>query len=135
MALPESLEAYECAGFEPRMFVVNHAAGEKLAGQVRDILDPVDVASMHFWALAKDRFPELHFHDNDEYWAWVAGRTVVTIRLPDGRSDQVEVGPGAIVYCVRGVEHCHKPLEDWCCYEWTGVQRPRARPGHLTREL
>ena len=135
MEKPLCLTADLCRGFEPGMFVVNHRAGEKPAPEVLDLLDPVAAGSYHFWALSAEKATELHYHDNDEYWAWAKGRSRLTIRLPDGRSEDFEIGPGWLVYCVRGVEHGHQPLEDWACFEWTSVPREGARPGHLVREF
>ena len=132
---PERLTAAMCAGLEPRHFAVNHAAGERPAPEIQALLDPIDPGSLHCWMLGRDKATELHYHDNDEYWAWIKGRTLLTLRLPDGRSDRLEIGPGWIVYCVRGVEHAHQPLDDWGCFEWCSVRRDGARPGHLTREL
>jgi mannose-6-phosphate isomerase-like protein (cupin superfamily) len=129
------LRAEDCADLQPRMFLVHHAAGETLAPQVGKMLDPIDTDSICCFFLPKDRSTELHYHDFDEYWAWVHGRTVVTIRLPDGRSGQFEIGPGWVVYCVRGVEHAHQPLGDWGCFQWTSIRRAGAREGHLTRRL
>ena len=129
------LGAADCAGLQPRMFAANHAEGEKLAPGIQALLEPARMNSMRCWMLPKELATELHFHDYDEYWAWVKGRTLLTIRLPDGRSDRFEIGRGWIVYCVRGVEHGHRPLEDWGCFEWTGVLRPDARQGHLIRDL
>ena len=130
-----SLGPGDCTDLEPRMFMVNYAAGEKLAPEIQRMLDPMAVESMGCFFLPKDASTELHYHDYDEHWAWVKGRTVVTIRLPDGRGDQFEIGPGWIVYCVRGVEHAHRPLEDWGCFQWAGMRRADAREGHLHREL
>ena len=130
-----ALTADMCGDLEPRMFAVNHAGGEKLAPEVRRLLDPPHMETMHCWNLKKEKATELHFHDRDECWAWIKGRTLLTIRLPDGRSDTFEIGPGWICYCVRGVEHGHAPLEDWGCYEWVGPAREGARKGHLTREF
>ena len=117
------------------MFAVNHADGEKLSPEIQGMLDPVQADSYHCWMLPEDKRTELHYHDRDEYWAWVKGRTMLTIRLPNGRSEEFEIGPGWIVYCVRGVEHGHMPLEDWGCFEWVGTARCGARPGHLKREF
>jgi len=129
------LTAEDCAGLEPRMFVVNHGGGESLAPEIQEMLDPADFSTFGCPQFGKETSTELHLHDYDEPWAWLKGRTLVTIRLPDGRSDQVEVGPGWVVYCVRGVEHGHTPLEDWGCYQWISVKRPNCREGHLHREL
>ena len=130
-----SVTAGMCTDLEPRMFAVNHAAREQLSPQIAQLLDPILTDSTHCWMLEKEKATALHFHDNDEYWAWLKGRTLLTIRLPDGRSDRLEIGPGWIVYCVRGVEHGHQPLEDWGCFEWVGIRRANARSGHLTRKL
>jgi len=128
-----ALTADNCADFEPRMFAVNHAGGEQPAPEVQRLLDPVDAASFHCWMVDKDASTKLHYHDHDEYWAWVRGRSMLTIRLPDGRSEEFEVSPGWIIYCVRGVEHGHQPLEDWGCFEWVSILRQGAKTGHLFR--
>jgi len=117
------------------MFVVNHGGGESLAPEVLRLLDPVDFGTFACCLFEKGTSTELHYHDYDEPWAWTKGRTLVTIRLPDGRSDEFEIGHGWVVYCVRGIEHGHRPLEDWGCYQWMSVRRPGARSGHLDREL
>jgi mannose-6-phosphate isomerase-like protein (cupin superfamily) len=135
MATPKAIGPEDCRDFAPDMFVVNHAAGEKLCEKLQRLADPIDHTTLHCWMLSKDTFPELHYHDHDEYWAWVKGKSIVTIRLPDGRSGQFEVSPGWIVHCIRGVEHTHRPHEDWGCYEWTSVLRPGAREGHLVRQV
>jgi mannose-6-phosphate isomerase-like protein (cupin superfamily) len=128
-----ALTKEDCRDLIPRMFAVNHAVQEKLLPQIAAWLDPTDSGTFHYWDLTKTQMPELHFHDFDEYWIWSKGRTMLTLRLPDGRSDTFEIGPGWIVYCVRGVEHAHKPLEDWACYECISTVRPGTRPGHLLR--
>ena len=132
---PRALTAADCAGLSPRSFAVNHAAGEKLSPAVARLLDPVDGATLHFWELARENATELHFHDYDEHWLWNRGTTDLTIRLPDGRAETFPIGPGWIVYCVRGVEHGHTPREPWACFECTSTPRPGARTGHLHRTL
>jgi quercetin dioxygenase-like cupin family protein len=130
---PGALTAAACAGLTPRMFAVNHSAGESLSPSVAGLLDPVDPASLHFWELKRAQSTELHYHDHDEHWLWSRGRTLLTLRMPDGRSASFEIGAGWIVYCVRGVEHGHQPSEDWACFECTSILRPGARTGHLHR--
>ncbi len=132
---PRVLTAADCGALEPRMFAVDCGSGERLAGEVARLLDPVAADSLHYWSLAAAQSTELHFHDHDEHWLWTAGRTMITIRLPDGRSERFGIGPGWIVYCVRGVEHGHQPLEDWACYECVGLLRDGARTGHRHRTL
>lgn len=127
----KTLGPEDCKGLEPRMFVVNHAKGEKLSAEVHDFLDPVSTDSVHCWMLSKDNATALHYHEHDEYWAWIKGRTLLQIRLPDGRGAEFEIGPGWVVYCLRGVEHGHTPLEDWGCFEWMGKKRDGIREGHL----
>ena len=135
MDKPARISAENCKAFEPRMFVVDHAAGEKVLPEIAALLDPVNPASYHFWEMKKEQATELHYHEHDEYWAWARGKTMLTIRLPDGRKDTFEIGPGCTVYCVRGVEHGHQPLEEWACFEWTSAPREGAQSGHLLREL
>lgn len=135
MQTRDTLTAAEAGQFQPRDFVVNAGAGERLPEAVRAWLDPMNSGSLHAWNLPKDKATTLHYHDHDEYWLWTKGRTMLTIRLPDGRRDTFEIGPGWVVYCVRGVEHGHQPLEDWGCYECTGIIRPDERKGHLKREI
>ncbi len=98
-----------CKGLAPRMFAVNHREGETLSRGILQMLDPIENRFVYPCYEKKVATP-LHFHDNDEYWGWVKGKTIVTIRLPDGCSDEFEIGPGWIVYCIRGVEHGHIPL-------------------------
>jgi len=119
----------------PGMFVINFQDGDVLSETVKEWQDPIEPGSIHCWFCKKDQATELHYHDCDEYWAWVKGRSMVTVRLPDGRKEEFEVGPGTMICCIRGVEHGHQPLEDWGCYEWQGVAHPDGRPGHLKREL
>src|SRR5512146_2757146 len=88
------LEAGDCRGLAPRMFAVNHGAGERLSDAVARLLDPVEAASLHYWSLGRETATTLHYHEHDEHWLWSRGRTVLTIRLPDGRSDDFEIGPG-----------------------------------------
>jgi len=127
------LTAEGCRGLSPRLFAVNHAAGESLDPRVALLLDPVAPSTLHYWSLARAQATELHFHEHDEHWLWSAGRSLLELRLPDGRSERFEIGPGWVVYCVRGVEHGHVPLEDWACFECTGTLREGAREGHLHR--
>ena len=129
------MTAEESREFEPRMFAVNHSAGEKLSDAVSRWLDPVDINAMHHWDLGKEDSTKLHYHDFDEYWLWSKGCTTLNIRLPDGRSDTFDIGPGWVVYCVRGVEHGHNPSEDWGCYEFTSLTREGSRDGHLFRSF
>ena len=127
------LTAEGCRGLSPRMFVVNRAAGETLSPEVVRLLDPVAPSTLHYWSLTRAQATELHFHEHDEHWLWSAGRTLLELRLPDGRAERFEIGPGWVVYCVRGVEHGHVPLDDWACFECTGTLREGAREGHLHR--
>lgn len=125
----------DCAGLEPGMFVVNMnlGAGGSLAPQVAAMLDPIVHASFLFLTGTKEQGVKLHFHEFDEYWLFGKCRSVVQIRLPDGRSGRFEVGPGWGVYCVRGVEHGHEPLEDWNCYQFNGIAREGIELGHRSR--
>ncbi len=132
---PRLLSAADCAGLLPRLFAVDHGAGQSLSPEVLRLLDAVEPGSFHCWDLARGQATELHYHEHDEHWLWSRGRTMLTIRLPDGRSESFEIGPGWVVYCVRGVEHGHQPLEDWACFESTGILRPGARTGHLHRSF
>ena len=127
------LTADQCRGLDPRMFVVDHGSDEKLSSVVAKMLDPVDPVSMHCWVQKREIATELHHHEHDEYWLWSAGRTRLTLRLPDGRSDSLVIGPGWVVYCVRGVEHGHEPLADWACFECVSMLRDGAHVGHLHR--
>ena len=135
MEKTKQITAEDCAGLRPRMFVVNHAAGERLNDAVRQWLVPIDNGSVRYWNLKKDNETALHYHDFDEYWLWSHGRTELTIRLPNGDSDTFDIGPGWVVYCVRGVEHGHVPCEDWGCYEFVGVKAPDIGSDHLFRNF
>lgn len=135
MGQDKGVTVENCRDLEPEMFIVDHGAGEQPDERIQRLKSPLDGDGLHCWFLAKEKATALHYHDYDEYWAWMKGRSVVTIRLPDGRSGKFEVGPGQVVHCVRGVEHGHEPLEDWGCYEWRSVIEPDARKGHLKREI
>jgi len=115
------------------MFAVNHGAGEKLPAAIAAMLDPVNKDAIHYYDKDKTVMPELHYHKCDEYWMWTKGRTRLTLRLPDGRSDTFEIGPGWVAYLVRGLEHRHEPLEDWACYEFQSEYREGCSGIHLHR--
>ena len=89
------------------MFVVDHAEGAGVPPEIARLLDPIEPSSYHYWDLKRE----------------------------NGQTGEFEAGPGTTVYCVRGVEHGHTPIEDWACFEWRSVPREGARDGHLFREL
>ena len=75
----------------------------------------------------------MHYHENDEYWLFTGGQTVVTLRLKDGTSKTFEVKPDTLIVTPRGVEHGHVPKTEVQGYEWSSEIRPGARNGHLQR--
>ena len=113
--------------------VVKLATGERISPELAEALDPVNIAGIHSFRIPADRPTEMHYHDYDEYWLFTGGRTVVTLRLEDGSSQEFEVEPDTLIVTPRGVEHGHVPRTEVRGYEWNSVIRPEARKGHLQR--
>jgi mannose-6-phosphate isomerase-like protein (cupin superfamily) len=117
----------------PDECVIHLRVGERVTGALSDLLDPVDIASMHEYVLPAHTPVELHYHDMDEYWLFVEGHPTVTLRLPDGTTGVYHLAPGDMVATLRGVEHTLHADHTLRYIQFTGQRRPDARGGHLTR--
>lgn len=71
-----------------------------------------------FMRLQAGGLRELHWHANAAEWAYMlAGRARTTIFDPDGRSQQVDFGPGDVWYFPRGYGHSIQGLgPDGCTF-------------------
>ncbi len=113
--------------------VIRIGKGERLSKELVNILDPVDIGTLHHFVVLSDKPTELHYHDFDEYWYFTEGTTVVTLRLPDRTSKRYHIEPGILVVTPRGVEHGHTPCETVMGVEFVSKLRPGAKSGHLYR--
>ncbi len=113
--------------------VVRLGKGERPTPELTGILDEVDVGSIHIFALPPDRPAGLHYHDFDEYWLFIEGTTVVTLRSGDGSTKQYQVGPGDLIVTPRGIEHGHAPETTTRYIQFSSKMRPGSRRGHLER--
>ncbi|MDP6111796.1 MAG: cupin domain-containing protein [Planctomycetota bacterium] len=113
--------------------VIRLGKGERISENLADHLETVNIAGIHGFTVPPERPTEMHYHDFDEYWLFTGGETVVTLRLEDGTTREVEVEPGMLIVTPSGVEHGHQPRTEVQGIEWTSVIRPDARRGHLVR--
>jgi mannose-6-phosphate isomerase-like protein (cupin superfamily) len=93
----------------------------------------VDPATFHVFRLPPRTPVELHYHDVDEYWWFVEGHPRVTLRLPNGVTRQLDLGPGDLVACLRGVEHSLWADHGLVYYQYSSLPAGGERPGHLIR--
>jgi mannose-6-phosphate isomerase-like protein (cupin superfamily) len=119
---------------DPSLCVVRIAQGERIAGNLADLLNPVDPRTFHQYRLPANTNVELHMHDFDEYWWFVEGRPTITLRSANGVTRQFELGPGDLVACVRGVEHTLRADHELVYYQYSSVLIGDERPGHLIRQ-
>lgn len=113
--------------------VIRLGKGERISAELTEVLDEVDTASIHVFAVPPDRPTELHYHDFDEYWLFTEGTTTVTLRLPDGTKKEYEIGPYDLIATPKGIEHGHIPNETVKGFEFASKIRPGAQSGHLQR--
>jgi len=118
---------------DPSLCVVRIAQGERIAGRLAELLNPVDPTTFHQYRLPAATDVELHYHDFDEYWWFVAGHPTITLRSPNGVTKRFELGSGDMVACVRGVEHTLWADHELVYYQYSSVLEGDKRPGHLTR--
>jgi mannose-6-phosphate isomerase-like protein (cupin superfamily) len=118
---------------DPGLCVVHAAAGERVPEPLASLLAPVDPATFHICRLPASYEVELHYHDVDEYWWFVEGRPRVTLRAPNGVRRVLDLGPGDLVACVRGVEHTLWADHELVYHQYMGVATGSERPGHLIR--
>jgi len=115
--------------------VIRLRKGERISAELADVLDEVNIASIHAFEVPPERPTELHYHDFDEYWLFTGGSTTMTLRLPDGTMKEYEIGPGDLIATPKGVEHGHIPKEAVRGFEFSSKIKPGARGGHLQRNV
>jgi len=119
---------------DPRMCIVRTGNGERIDGELGEMLNPVDPKTFHQFRLPANTDVELHFHDMDEYWWFTSGQPVVTLRSPAGRVERVTLEPGDMVACVRGIAHTLWADHELVYYQYTSILDGNERGGHLTDE-
>ena len=118
---------------DPSLCVVHIGKGERITGLLAELLNPVNSASFHEYRLPANSDVELHYHDYDEYWLFTAGNPKVTLRLPTGITKTVQLEPGDMVACVRGVEHTLWADHELVYFQFSSVLEGGERRGHLIR--
>ncbi len=118
---------------DPSVCVVRVRQGERIEGLLAELLRPVDPAAFHEYRLPANTDVELHYHDYDEYWWFTAGRPRVTLRSPCGKSVTLQLEPGDLVACLRGVEHTLLADHELVYFQFSSVLEGGERGGHLTR--
>ena len=113
--------------------VIRLGKGERISQELAEVLDEVNIASIHAFTVPPERPTELHYHDYVEHWLFTGGATTVTLRLPDGTAIEYEIGSGDLIATPKGVEHGHIPKETVTGFEFLSVISPGARSGHLER--
>ena len=120
---------------DPSLCIVRVSEGERVAGRLKELLNPIDPGTLHEYRLPANAAVELHHHDFDEYWLFTAGQPTVTLRAPNGVTKTVALGPGDMVACVRGVEHTLRADHELVYFQFSSVRTGAEREGHLTRNL
>ncbi|RKU09408.1 hypothetical protein C6502_12875 [Candidatus Poribacteria bacterium] len=118
---------------DPLLCVVHIGQGERITGLLGELLNPVNSESFHEYRLPANSDVELHYHDYDEYWLFTAGTPKVTLRLPTGIMKTVQLEPGDMVACVRGVEHTLWADHELVYFQFSSVLEGSERRGHLIR--
>ena len=118
---------------DPLLCVVHIGKGERITGLLAELLNPVNSESLHEYRLPANSDVELHYHDYDEYWLFTAGTPKVTLRLPTGIAKTVQLEPGDMVACVRGVEHTLWADHELVYFQFCSVLEGSERRGHLIR--
>ena len=118
---------------DPSICIIRLWKGGRIRGKLAELLNPVDPASFHEFRLAPNTDVELHYHDMDEYWLFRSGHPTVTLRSPSAITKQVELGPGDMVACLRGVEHTLWADHELVYFQFSSIPQGGERSGHLTR--
>ncbi len=118
---------------DPLLCVVHIGQGERITGLLAELLNPVNSESLHEYCLPANSDVELHYHDYDEYWLFTVGTPKVTLRLPTGITKTVQLEPGDMVACVRGVEHTLWADHELVYFQFCSVLEGGERRGHLIR--
>ena len=119
---------------DPAICVARLSDGQRVPQTLYELLNPVDPSTFHVYKLPANSEVELHYHDYDEYWAFIAGHPRVTLRTPAGVVRHLDLGPGDMVACVRGVEHTLWADHELVYYQYSSIQTGGERSGHLLRE-
>jgi mannose-6-phosphate isomerase-like protein (cupin superfamily) len=118
---------------DPSICVVRIRKGERISGKLAEMLNPVAPNSFHEFRLPANAEVELHYHDFDEYWLFTSGNPLVTLRSRSGVMKKLNLEPGDMVACVRGVEHTLWSDEELVYFQFSSVLEGDERGGHLTR--
>ena len=118
---------------DPALCVARLGRGERLAPEVAARLKPVDPGTLHVFRLPARTDVELHYHDFDEYWAFIEGCPRVTLRAPNGQTRELDLEPGDLVACLRGVEHTLWADHEVVYYQYSSLLEGGERGGHLSR--
>ncbi|MBI2191463.1 MAG: hypothetical protein HYU36_05715 [Planctomycetes bacterium] len=118
---------------DPLICIVHARQGERISGRLAELLNPVDPKTFHEYRLPANSKVELHYHDMDEYWWFTSGRPLVTLRSPSGVMKNVQLEPGDMVACVRGIEHTLWADHELVYFQFCSVLRGGERQGHLLR--
>lgn len=118
---------------DPSLCVVRIGEGERIGGLLAELLNPVEPKSFHEYRLPANTEVELHYHDYDEYWLFTSGHPWVTLRTPAGVMKTLQLGPGDMVACVRGVEHTLWADHELVYFQFSSVLEGGERSGHLIR--
>jgi len=113
--------------------VIRLGKGEHISEELAEVLDEVNIASLHAFEVSSERPTELHYHDYDEHWLFTEGTTTLTLRLPDGTKKEYEIGPYDLIATPKDVEHGHIPNETVKGLQFVSKIKPGARMGHLYR--
>jgi len=113
--------------------VIRLGKGERISEELAEVLDEVNISSIHAFEVPAERPTELHYHDYDEHWLFTEGATTLTLRLPDGTKKEYEIGPYDLVATPKGVEHGHIPKGTVKGLQFVSEIRQGARMGHLER--
>jgi mannose-6-phosphate isomerase-like protein (cupin superfamily) len=118
---------------DPSVCVVRIRKGERVSGALAEMLRPIDPATLHEYRLPANSDVELHYHELDEYWLFTSGRPAVTLRSPSGVTKKLQLEPGDMVACVRGVEHTLIADHELVYFQFTSVSGAGEDGRHLTR--
>lgn len=117
-----------------RLCIVRLRERERMPQELTEVLDEVDISSIHEYVLPANASVELHYHQFDEYWLFTEGSPTVTLRLPDGTTDVYKLGPGDLVITPRGTEHTLAADHTVKYFQFSSKIRPGASKGHLTTD-
>ena len=119
---------------DPGICIIHTAKGEHIPESLAKVLLPVHAASFHRVCLQAHHPVELHYHNIDEYWWFVAGNPTVTLRTAGGVKKEYRLGPGDLVATVRGVEHTLDADHELVYYEFNSdLAADPGGGGHLIR--